>query len=73
MSKLLNITKNINIGEYQCISTDKATAKKISEAFINKGWWFIVFHIENYYFITTSTSIDLNWYSKRGYKFELES
>ena len=67
------IQSRIRDGSYQFIRTDKITAKKITAAFLNKGWWFICFHQEENWFIGTSDSLDFQWYRKRGYKFELEA
>lgn len=71
MSALSVIISSLNKSDYQVIATDKKTANKITSAFLTKGWWFLYYHTENYHYIVTSTVVDLNWYSKRGYKFEL--
>lgn len=68
---LERIRKSLNDADYQVIETDKATAQKITSAFINRGWWFMVYHVELSYYIVTSTTVDLNWYRRRGYEFTL--
>lgn len=65
------IRKSLNDADYQAIETDKATAQKITSVFINRGWWFMVYHVEASYFIVTSTAIDLDWYRRRGYEFTI--